>query len=294
MPPPIISSSAASKLIAVLIPDCEWLLRRIESEQGWLRFPPQLNQLISRLKVETYPLLYEDERFIANALLLAFLDQTEICELGEELERWSPDERGERLVDLTHDIDAVLAEIVQELDAPVVAKDWELLTEDAKRHAMRQAQLLVSAVLASFYQTLSVMVHGEKLTSLVSQAKNGDDDAFVKAVQIDKRILIAIPYFNERFSAAHSGGEPEFLASLGRRLGTSPYVGKIRHKTLWLAFAILDQVGLLHTLSRSEILRICDDAGVGGYKNRIEDVTGLSKALNRYVTFQKKGIIATH
>lgn len=47
---------------------------------------------------------------------------------------------------------------------------------------------------AIFYEQLSIMVHGEKLTALVARAKTGDDVGFLKAIQIDKRILSKIEY----------------------------------------------------------------------------------------------------
>jgi hypothetical protein len=68
-----------------------------------------------------------------------------------------------------------------------------------------------------------MMVHGEKLTSLVAQAKAGNDDAFVKAVQIDKRILNAIPYFSERYARAHDQGHSDFFDRLSYRLKSAPY-----------------------------------------------------------------------
>lgn len=43
------------------IPEAEWLLGEIEFQEGWFRFPPHLASVISRLKVENYPLLYSHE-----------------------------------------------------------------------------------------------------------------------------------------------------------------------------------------------------------------------------------------
>ena len=78
-----------------------------------------------------------------------------------------------------------------------------------------------------------------------------------------------------------------FLDKLHYRL-TSPLLrSKIRYKTLWLTFAFLDEGGYLDgSLKHREILDICEDAGVGGYENRIEDVGYLSKRLREYREFQ--------
>jgi hypothetical protein len=140
--------------------------------------------------------------------------------------------------------------------------------------------------LAGFFQNVAVMVHGEKLTSLVAQAKAGSDDAFCKAVQIDKRILTTIPYFKQRFDRSTLERDRNFMDALAYRLQCPPYKGKIRHKSLWMAFSFLDLTGLLDTLKHQEILELCDDAGVGGFANRIEDVKHLSKRLADFRRFR--------
>ncbi len=137
------------------------------------------------------------------------------------------------------------------------------------------------------------MVHGEKLTSLVAQAMAGNDEAFVKSVQIDRRILTAIPYFSHRYAQAQDEANSDFYDRLSYRLKAAPYRGKIRHKTLWLAFSALDQARLLDKLTHPEILEICDEAGVGGYDHRIQSVKHLSNRLREYREFQKRGVITT-
>lgn len=291
-----ISKHSAVLLLQSLIPDCEWLLKQIESENGWLRFPPTLTTIIANLKLENYPLIYENENAIAYAFLRSFLLDAEIQELNAELESASIDERGEFLLELTSGIDAGFSEArwaVTEKEKAEQQKVIDSWDPEERAQNVRKAQFMFISFFASFYQSLSMMVHGEKLTSLVAQAKTGNDDAFVKAIQIDKRILNSIPYFTERYARAQDQGDSNFFDRLSYRLKSAPYIGKIRFKSLWLSFSILDQAGLLRTLPHSEILDICDDAGVGGFKNRIEDVKNLRKRLSDYYRFQKRGVIAT-
>ena len=44
-------------------------------------------------------------------------------------------------------------------------------------------------------------------------------------------------------------------------------------------------------MQHREILDLCDEAGVGGYANRIEDVKNLSKRLAEYRAFQNRGVV---
>lgn len=275
------------------IPEVEWLLGKIESDEGWLRFPDVLCRIITNLKIDSYPLLYSSEVAIAATFLRGWMTEEEIRQFDAEVNAATPEERGRFLTELCNGVD----ETIDRIEIPKTPEQladaqrrFDILSPDEQRESIRLSQHFFCFFFASFYQTLSLMVHGEKLTSLVAQAKAGDDKAFVKAVQIDKRILPADPYFSERFVRAQMGGPSDFYDDLAYRLKTAPYRGKIRHKTLWLAFSYLETAGLLDTLSHREILEMCDEAGVGGYDNRIQSEKHLGSRLREYREFQKRGV----
>lgn len=294
---PIICKESAARLIASSIPEAEWLLDKIESDDGWFRFPSVLVDAIKNLKIDSYPLLYENERSITRMLELAFVGEANIDEFNIEFARASLQKRDAMLGEILIEFD----EFMDSVDFPKTPEqqsrakgEFDALSKEEQSEAILFAQRWYCFFFASFFQNLSMMVHGEKLTSLVAQAKNGNDEAFVKAVQIDRRILITIPYFKERFARAQDEGDTEFSDKIAYRLKCAPYKGKIRFKSLWLTFSLLDQLGLLDTLTHSEVLEICDKAGVGGEKNRIDDVKTLTKRLKDYRLFQKRGVVSTH
>jgi len=43
-----------------------------------------------------------------------------------------------------------------------------------------------------FFNYFALMIHGRTLCRLVADAKTGDDDAFCKAVQIDRTVLVNV------------------------------------------------------------------------------------------------------
>jgi hypothetical protein len=212
--------------------------------------------------------------------------------LNKELEASSPEERGEFITEFA----SSLCEGIDHIEIPKTPEEQEAarqiflsLSNDEQKEAIKISQHFFCFFFASFFQNLSVMVHGEKLTSLVAQAVSGNDEAFVKAVQIDRRILTEYPYFKERFVRAQFEGENDFNDMISYRVNHSPYRGKIRHKTLWLTFSMLDLTGHLNELKHHEILEICDEVGVGGWENRIQEVKHLSKRIGEYREFQKRG-----
>lgn len=289
----VIDVGSAAAFLKGSVPEWEWLLRRIESAEGHLRFPPMVTRAIVNLKIESYPLLYENEAAIGLIVFRAFMTQEEMVALNTQLTDQSPEERGQTMREM---LDG-LSEVDQAFELPKTPAQekqaraqFDALTKEEQAEAVSMGQHLWMGFLAGFFQNVSVMVHGEKLTSLVAQAKAGNDEAFCKAVQIDKRILTTIPHFKQRFERATLEGDQNFCDALAYRLQCPPYKGKIRHKALWMTFAFLDMVGLLDTLKHQEILDLCDDAGVGGYANRIEDVKHLSKRLTDFRRFRGYGL----
>ena len=292
----LISKDNITEILKYGIPDAEWLLGKIESEQGWLRFPPYLTSVISNLRIESYPLLYASEAAMAAMLLRGFMSLEEIQTFGAEMEAASQGERGEVVLQLARDLDEAVERIkipkTPEQEAQA-RKLFEAMSPEDQQEAIRVGQHFFCFFFASFYQNLSVMVHGEKLTSLVAQAKAGNDNAFVKAIQIDKRILTADPLFSARFNRAQMESDSNFCDAMAYRLKTAPYKGKISNNSLWLSFYIFESAQLLDLLSYREIMEICDEAGVGGYENRIQSEKHLGGRLREYREFQKRGIVTT-
>src|ERR1700690_980612 len=88
----LISKDSLSVVLRSIIPDAEWLLEKIESEQGWLRFPAFLSDAITNLRLECYPLLYASEGAIVAMLLKGFLDEAEIKSFNMEIEAATPED----------------------------------------------------------------------------------------------------------------------------------------------------------------------------------------------------------
>jgi hypothetical protein len=167
------------------------------------------------------------------------------------------------------------------------------LSVDEQKEAVKVGQHFYCFFLCSFFQSLSVMVHGEKLTSLVAQAMSGNDGAFVKAVQIDRRILTEVPYFRERFTRSQNEADQDFSDLISYRLMNPPYRGRIRHKSLWYTFAMLDQAGWLRNMSYREVREVCDEIALDGFDNRIQSDKHLGTRVREYRDFQKRGIVIT-
>lgn len=290
---PKLTREFISSYLKEVIPDYEEMLVFIEKNGGWVSMPPKMLEIVDRLKVHNYPELYRSEETLAKMLLLALLPVEEINALGAEFAKVPEDEKAhcaEELIQLMGEAtDAFLENLPDTPEKEQEAKKaFSDLDSGEQAKAVKQAQVAMLVFFATFFNAISIMVHGRKMTDLVRAAESGDDDAFCLAVQIDKRILSVLPYFRGRHERAISEGDIDFLDKLHYRLTNPLLRSKIRYKTLWLTFAVMDESGHLDgSLKHREILDICEEAGVGGYQNRIEDVGYLSKRLREFREFQK-------
>jgi hypothetical protein len=111
----------------------------------------------------------------------------------------------------------------------------------------------------SFYNDLALATHGESIYTLVQKAiELEDDDALVKAVQIDRSLL---PYFQDRLFSRAMQGDSNFFDSLAYRINNPPRRGANKHPLLWILFKELYQLGCLRrSITSKQILDVYQKA----------------------------------
>lgn len=281
-----------------LTPQYVELLRDLQKGGGRLSFSSEIASIQNWFG--PYVLMYDDERKIGRALFLFLLGEEGFKEFNAEMNAAAPEEQ-QNFLDEISDLDnAVLYEDI-DVQIPQSPQEWqaareafEELPEAEKKEAEKRGNAFWCFHFSSFFNTLSLMVHGAKMTSLVPLAIGGDDEAFLKAVQIDRMLLIHHPYFRDRKFKAQNEGDTEFLSKLAYRETNPTLRGKIQYPGLYMLFGILEAFQWLSDLTHEEILDICDQAGLDRYQNRIEDVNYLTKRLIEYRRWQKTGGLSMH
>jgi hypothetical protein len=297
-PAPLIDRASARDLLRIAVPEWQEFLHLLEDAKGRLTFRAGLGRAIKGLRIEDYPLLYEAEQSMGVALAKAFMSDEDLAELNAQLAQSSPEGRGAFAQQFGGELMSLLDAIefpdeTSPEEAAAARAAMEAVPADELAAGIRAIQLSLAGGLALFYEQLSILVHGEKLSSLVAQAKAGDDEAFAKAVQIDGRVLTSIPYFRDRHARARLEDDAAFLSKVWRRQVAAPYKGRIEHKALYLMFAFLDSVGLLKSFKHRELLDLYDELGVGSEGRRIEDEKNMGKRLTEYRRFQKRRHVST-
>lgn len=284
----------ALSLIEQVAPQYLEMFRDVQKPGGWRTLAERFSEIRKRLKLDSYVTLYGNEIWVYNALLIALLGTEDFKRTQEDLNAASPEEQQGFLDELTTDVtqdDGWLSEMFPESAEKQEEQRlaFEALPENERAQVVQRSQHLFAFVMAFFYNSISVMVHGEKLTSLVPKAIVGDRGAFLKAIHIDKSILHAHPAFKNQYEQALSNEDQDFLRNIGYRVEASPTRGKIRYPGAFMIFALLESLGWLDDVRHEDILDLCDNAGLDRWQNRIEDVNYLTKRLRDYRRMQRQG-----
>lgn len=246
-----------------------------------------------------YVTLYDDEHRVGQALLKGLISEQGFDEFSKESAEFTEAEKEQFLAELIQP--QALDELGELVQIPSNEEEWKeaelafnALPPDEQQALRRQGSLLWAGIFGGIFNMLSLMVHGVKLTSLVPQAIAGNDDAFLKAVQIDRCLMTHHPFFMSRKQRAQDEGETDFLRALAYREMTPPLRGKIRYPALYMLFGALEATGWLESLQHQEMLNLCDSAGLDRFQNRIEDVNYLTKRLLEYRRWQQTGGVSMH
>lgn len=259
--------------------------------------PTDVEEATKRLGVsDFYVIAYENEARIHLCIhKYYFPENTEeaIRQLDEEFHSLTESELGAELEAFAQKFANDESELLiffprTERERQAARTAFEALPEAEQKQETIRAQYFLIFFNAYFYNMLSLMVHGQKLTTLVPLAMQGDQEAFCKAVQIDRNLLLGHPYFKETHSRLIRGGDPAFFELLNYRLSNATTRGKIRFPALYMVFATLDSFQCLDALTAGEILDICDKAGLDRFQNRIEDENNLVRRRIEYRAMQKR------
>lgn len=295
---PLIDLNSAREILVRWFPPWLEFLDDLDAKAGQLQFKPEMGHYLKANNHGSYPLLYErlPQQLEQARLAIERNAPADLVWPGTDISLAKPEDRGRFMIEFLSELDGL-----EQLVGPHFTVQEEVAAEaaatDIGPEGLQALQPLLNALpsmfMAMFYEYVSVAVHGVPLSSLIHWAKAGDDEAFGKAVQIDGRILVVLPYFAERYSQARLEGDKAFLRMIANKTDSPGYRGPIKQKGIWFVIALLDFFGLLETMSGNEMLDFCAEVGANDGDTPIEDVKNMLKRVATYKRYQKTGPMST-
>jgi len=300
---PRIEKSIARFLASVFAPEGGALVDIFRSSRnGWIKLPEEFEQARKNTGLgDTYVVVYESEPLILHCLIRAIFSEKyneELKMFNDIYDAASEKEKIECLKEISDELlsDDTYIKLIELIPRTQETREaaqraFDVLPEDEQIEILKHTKLFLIFFFASFYNYISVMVHGQKLTKLVPLALQGNREAFCKAVQIDKNLLTGHPYFRETYGKLPMGNDEDrsFFRAITSWQAHSQTNSKIKYPSLYLMFAVLDSFGWLDKFTAYEILDMCDEAKLDRYQNRIEDENCVIKRRLEYRKMQKIG-----
>ena len=167
----------AEKSAIALAPRYVSLLRDFQKGDGRIVFPAEVTAIHGN--VGSYVKLYEDERRIGIALLLAILGEKEFAHWQKELEAASEVEQQAWLDEVVSANEADVESSLDKFCLPTTAQEWaaanELfdgLSDEEKNEETRRASFFWSFFFSSFFNFLSLMVPPCQNSCRLDRTKN--------------------------------------------------------------------------------------------------------------------------
>ena len=236
------------------------LFENAERTGGWVRFPPSILEYLQQLGVTHWAELFSkegmrryqeanrDKTQAANSAFNEVLGESPSSEVANEFLNAFCEELIEAALDETGEKQIPGLEFLN--SDPRSISVQSLSEED--RDKQRDVWL---TFFVHFYNDMALAIHGESIFALVNRAtEQNDDDALVKAIQIDRSL---IPYFQSQLWQRSMSGDTDFWDSFAYRANNPPSRGRNEHPLLWVLLKDLMTVRCLNrSLTAKRILDI--------------------------------------
>lgn len=114
--------------------------------------------------------------------------------------------------------------------------------------------------LSTTFNTLSMLVHKKPMKKLLEEARLGNDESLVKAIQID-RTLFSVEFVRTRINKAQYTGDHFFFERLASSLKKSPLQNDVEYDEVLLVLMFFWKMGL-YRLTIFEMMELLESAGL--------------------------------
>lgn len=245
--PLVIPRHLIERILEKFIPEAKAIVAEMRTDQEGDGFRPKFRQALINLKIQNWATLYEDPINEVKVKYLIFMTPQEINDLVAQLKAMTV---GEQQEFLNEAIESAANGEDDDIE-PMTQAEFDALPEEQRNKLIAQVQQMLAFLLPMVFNYFAHIVHGKSMYQLVAEAKAGEWDSFLKAIQIDKSVLTTIPYF---IDLNHRVADDIDLSNLQRQINTyrhKPiFVSRIRYPTLWLVFALLDEMNIFEEFER--------------------------------------------
>lgn len=256
------SLTATVKAIEESLEENSWLFIRLSQNNNTLALPYGIVDFLTNVELPIWASFYSSDVNLETVVTQCIFTEDESSELEKKIELLSPKEAEAFIIGLEKRITEFFDEIhpngfdIDALAFPAVSEADALPVDEIDTN-VEMNYLLCTNFLLHIFNFLSLMSHGRTMYDIVQAAISGCEDSFYEAIQIDRTVLIAIPFFQKRLLELQLSGDKDSLDRLSRAMGINSIGAQYDYPDLKLVFSLLHRTGHLDDMPGEELLTLC-------------------------------------
>ncbi len=132
--------------------------------------------------------------------------------------------------------------------------------KNEKEPSDREVMKLLNFTLFSAYNTISLVVFGRNIYELIKEGKNGNQDSFFKALQID-RTIIESTWAIKMIRKAQLSGDEKFFKRMAKAIAKQPLTHDKEFTRAIMIIILFWHLGL-NKLTNSERIELLEECGI--------------------------------
>lgn len=274
---PLATLKPIQEFVTSFVDDYDWYLKHIRKTSNHL--PNQVSKFVNELGIQNYSSLYLDKNNL-NTLFVEGMELVpEFKNIFHQLIQISEEDAHKFMDEWLHNLSSL------DFDE-IFTDEQEETDEDLSEAQLNALRSLIKWCLLWMHDLTSLMVHGERIFSLVQKAVTGNRSAMLKVLQTDPSSFQYIPEFQKIHAQAVVSRDKKFLNSMNHHLNNRVGQSKLSHRIIYTVIFLLDTLQILGNMTNKEILELCDVSGLSDY-DYIPDSRTIGLIRNKYLDAHK-------
>lgn len=257
------------------------IINHINENKGQFSLPENLSKFYENIKHISWSSYYENQNKMQHLPIRFVLDSPDFVAYLSESKNFSPEQQLSKSIELCKLAQQRAEYYSDDIFNFTFLFDENFVTSEELKKTATIVLLYWDSFLTQAFQFIALYTYGQSMCDLVSDAKAGDDKAFIKAITIDRTVLYGIPYFQNKLITLQLGNDYSLLNKVSKAISKDTFRQDFIYPEANILFYILHNEGLLKQLSNKRLAKILEDLRIYS-SHELSDISTLkSRFLKR-------------
>lgn len=286
----ISSLSITIKAIEETLEEFSWLFIRLSQNNGTLALPEKIAEFFGNSGLPIWASYYHSQDELNEIVVRCVFSKEESSALEEKIRTLSVAEVEPLRAEIQEKFDQALEKLspkgfdFDSLALKTAGKTSSEFPSDSSQQELQRNYIFITSFLLHIFNFLTLVSHGRSMQDIVQAAIAGCNESFFEAIEVDRTVLIAIPFFQKRLLDLQLGGDRASLDKLSKAMGVNSIGAQYTYPELRLAFSLLHRTEHLKDMPIDDLFDLCLRLKV--YKG--DSVKALTKLRSEFLKSQPR------